>query len=44
MRLLEKKPHELNWKGRKLPLKMSLTEQKSCNLLPQIEKKIKTKM
>ena len=41
MRLLEKKTHELNWKGRKLRLKMSLTEQKSCNLLPQIEKKTK---
>ena len=30
------------WKGRKLLLKMYLTEQKSCNLLPKIEK-IKTK-
>ena len=26
------------WKGRKLLLEMYLTEQKSCNLLPQIEK------
>ena len=27
------------WKGRKLLLKMYLNEQKSCNLLPKIEKK-----
>ena len=29
------------WKGRTLLLKLYLTEQKSCNLLPKIEKKKK---